>query len=317
MTTFGEIFKQQTEYNSLIRSEDQRTTDEWTETYLLGIVSEIDDLLDRLQWKRHRKTENTNADIVNLGYDLADLTKFVLSLWEVWGFNHVDVLDYVQQKSQILDELYKQEWAIIPTDKLIIISDIDGTLGDWRASFINWASHKYKVDPIPDNSTSLQLDSDLAMHYSDYFRMKEEFESSGQYRYILTYEDSARFLHWMKTHFDAYLIAHTARPWRKYYRIWGDTWQWIVENDLPIDQLRVGSESRILLANDLGGENVIMLEDDPGLMLRAALSGITVIARKHGYNSGVRHELIHKVDSLTEAKGIVEKCYREKVNLTK
>ncbi|MCK4829100.1 hypothetical protein KA005_75955, partial [bacterium] len=127
---------------------------------------------------------------------------------------------------------------------------------------------------------------------------------------ILIYPEVSEFLHWLRDTFDAYIIAHTARPWQQYYRIWGDTWEWIAEKGLPIDQLRVGSESRILLASYLGGDNVLLLEDDPGLMLRAAHSGIRVVAREHPYNIGVKHEYITTVGDFTLAKERIRNDFR-------
>ena len=59
--------------------------------------------------------------------------------------------------------------------------------------------------------------------------------------------------------------------------------------------------STTLSFGQIGGDNVIMLEDDPGLMLRAAHSEIRVIARTHPYNNGVKHEYITMVGDFTSA----------------
>lgn len=310
MTMFHEVFKRQKQYNEEIRSFEEWTKDEWTEKYLLGLVSEIDDILDSIKWKRHRQNGGYVAR-ANVGYDLADLTKYVLSLWELWGFDADAVIHFVNDKSAVLEELYRQEFMAIPNDRLIVITDIDGTLGDWRRTFIDWAlaTKSVSMERI-DEATSLQLDSDLALRYPDYYKLKEDFESSGNYRNIILYPDTTPFLEWLKQEFDAFIIAHTARPWQRYYRIWGDTWGWITDNKFPIDQLRIGSDSRVLLATQLGGDNVLMLEDDPGLMLRAAHSGIRVIAREHPYNMGVKHEHIRMVGRLTDAKESIRNDFR-------
>lgn len=310
MTSFYEVFQQQIEYNNKIRAADEQTIEQWTEVYLIGLISEIDDILDVIRWKRHRKLQDNKPDLINLGYDFADLTKYVFSLWELWRFSSDDVLDFVEQKSDILDELHRQEFEEIPTDRLIVITDLDGTLGDWRKTFMEWVFRIHGIKPVKDKAMSMQIDSELAMRYDEYYQLKESFESTGQYRHILLYPDVHEFLHWLKDELDAYIIAHTARPWKQYYRIWGDTWEWIAKNSLPIDQLRIGSESRILLASKLGGDNVLMLEDDPGLMLRAAHSGIKVVAREHPYNNGVTHEYIRTVRDFSQAKESIRNDFR-------
>ena len=312
MASFDEVLHQQEEYNTKIRAVESRSKDAWTETYLLGLVSEIDDVLDSIRWKRHRKIHDNEPDKTNLAYDFADLTKFVLSLWELWGYDANDILNFVENKSNVLDELWRQEFEPLPPDRLIVITDLDGTLGDWRKTFINWAwiIYSIKMDTVEDPATSLQLDSDLAMRYPDYFKLKEQFESGGSYRQIFVYPEVVEFLNWLKSEFNAYIIAHTARPWQKYYRIWGDTWEWIKEKELRVNQLRIGSDSRILLATQLGGANVLMLEDDPGLMLRAAHSGISVVARSHPYNDGVEHEKIIRVENFLDAKGEIRNDFQ-------
>lgn len=309
MTSFSTVFNQQKEYNKKIRKLEHQSTDAWTEKYLLGLVSEIDDVLDSIQWKRHRRL-GTFQNWQNLGYDFADLTKYVISLWELHGFDAETALRYVEEKSDVLDELHRQEFESIPNDRLIVITDLDGTLGDWRRTFISWALAIHGIEIENDPATSLQIDSDLAMHYPNYFRLKEEFESDGSYKQIFEYPEVVEFLSWLREEFDAYIIAHTARPWQRYYRIWADTWNWIVEKELQIDQLRIGSESRVILATQLGGTNVLMLEDDPGLMLRAAHSGITVVARSHPYNNGVEHAKIHRVENFLDSKGAIRNAYQ-------
>ena len=309
MITFDKIYQQQRQYNRKIRLSEQQSNERWTETYILGLVSEMNEILDVMRWKRHRKNPIKKLDVTNLGFELADLTKYILSMWELWGFSADEVLSFVKDKSDILDEMYRQEFEVIPSNRLIVITDIDGTLGDWRKTFINWAHSAHGIIPIQDASTSLLLDSDLLMRYVDYYELKEEFESSGQYQYILLYPDAVNFLQWLKDEFNAYIIAHTARPSQKYHRIWGDTWEWITANRLPIDQLRIGSEARLLLADTIGGNDVLMLEDDPGLILRAAYGGIRVIARKHPYNDGVQHEKISLVGNLADAKESITNEY--------
>lgn len=319
MSDFKDIFHQQKQYNRRLRLADSQSNDRWTETYLLGLIGEVNEILDEIRWKRHRKQPERKPDMFNLGYELADITKYILSMWELWGFSADEVLYFIKAKSDILDELYTQEFAVIPHDRLIVITDIDGTLGDWRKTFINWAHSAHNIRPENDGATSLRLDYDLSMAYSDYYDLKEEFERSGQYKFILTYPDAVEFTQWLKLEFDAYIIAHTARPWKTYHRIWWDTWDWIQTNRFPIDQLRIGHDSRVLLAGVIGGENVLMIEDDPGLIIRAAFSGIKVIVRKHPYNNGVSHANIYSVENFADAKESIRNefpAFRKTVSLS-
>lgn len=285
-------------YNEKIREEKSLTNEEWTQTYLLGIVSEIDEVLREISWKRHRKNDFEFFDRTNLGYEFADLFKYVLSLFELWGFDHKDIERLVEEKSWIVEERFQQEFLSIPSDVPIIITDIDGTLGDWRKSFDKWLTKKGIHSVVKDPLKTLRLDEDLLMRYPDYYALKEEFEGSGGYQEIDVYPDAVEVLTDLNRIYRAFVIAVTARPANRYKRIWIDTWKWLSNNGFPVGKLLIGSDPRVLLADSLQkNQQVIMLEDDPGLILRGANSGIKVIARSHSYNIGIEHPNVRRVNS--------------------
>jgi uncharacterized HAD superfamily protein len=179
----------------------------------------------------------------------------------------------------------RQEFETIP-DSEIVICDIDGTLGDWRSSFVSWMESKGITKMNFDTASSMMLDNDLALNYPEYYKLKEDYESSGGYRTIKPYQDTVEVLRKLKKR-GAYIIIVTARPQERFGRIWLDTWLWLKTNKIPVDKLSIISGPRVLLATSL--RKVIMLEDDPGLILRGANSGIKIFARKHLYNSGIFH----------------------------
>lgn len=296
-----DMWKEQHRYNRKIHEEtDIYDREHWTQIYLLGIVSEIDEILSDIQWKRHRKKQGRKIDKRNLAYELADLTKYVISLWDLWDFTAYEMLQYVEIKSKILELKYQQEFAVIPKDKPVLICDLDGTIADWRSSFIDWARDLNKI-PLPiktDSGSTLILDHDLSMRYPDYYALKEQFESEGGYKNIEPYWDGLVTLSKMKEDLDAYIIVITARPADVYHRIWMDTWYWFEYYNINVDQLRIGSNSRVLLADTL--PNAIMFEDDPGLALRAANSGIKVFMRRQPYNESISHRNIRTVERYTE-----------------
>lgn len=300
------LWQAQRDYNDKIRLESPGTPEEWTQTYLMGIVAEIDEVLREMNWKKHRKQIN-KVDKTNLAYELADLTKYVLSLWEVWDFSFEEMLRYTVDKSEILELLYEQEHCAPAEGAPIVICDIDGTLGDWRSSFVEWARDR-SADPIPaDPSKTMWMDSDLSMEYPAYNVLKEQFESEGGYLYIKPYIDLVEFLREIQE--DVFLIIMTARPAKQFHRIWYDTTMWLSYYRIKPHQLFIGSEPRILLADSYRkGHKVILLEDDPGLIIRAANSGINVFARIQPYNAEINHENITFTSNFNDAE-IREKIY--------
>jgi len=290
----------QDNYNLLIRA--QQGSDDpqfWTTQYCLGLIGEIDELLREINWKKHRKDQHLEINRENIAMELADLTKYVMSLWQVWGFTLNEMNDYVALKSRILVQLRKQEYRIPTKSKVVVICDIDGTLADWRTSFINWLSERDVNSETFDPVSSMMLDVDLLMRYSDYYELKEQFESSGGYRDLIPYQDAIQWIQHNRS--EMYLIITTARPNNVYHRIWADTWIWLDNLGVAPDELHITHEPRILMANDFSHEyNVILIDDNPGILIRAANNGIKTYCREQPYNKSLIHKNMQTVKTFDE-----------------
>ena len=298
------LWNRQRDYNSVIRSAEhipdngQTEKDHWTEKYILGLISEIDELLNAVNWKRHRKVRKSAPDRTDLALSLADITKYVICLWELWGFSPEDMVSYSNSKSEFLEAQWRMENLSLPISRRIVISDIDGTLADWRKSFILWLEETkgMKINSEDKYSTML-MDHELSMLYPEYYSLKEEFEASGGYANLIPYRDSLALMEDLIED-GCFSIVYTARPAKQHQRIWGDTWSWLNKHGIVPDQLVIGHEPRILAADKLRKQNkVVMLEDDPGLMIRAANLGIQVYARRTRYNENIFHDNIHVLDN--------------------
>ena len=302
MDKLQELWERQIRYNKKIRNMEHPDNKEyWTKQYILGVVSEVDEILQEINWKIHRRGHTT--DRYNLARELADVTKYVWCLWELHGFSSTEMLAFVEEKSLELEALHKQEFEYKPDVSVpIIITDIDGTIGDWRKAFIEWMvkQGKYPGEIPGDPSSGLAMEIDLKMPYPEYAALKEQFEAEGGYKLMKPYPDAVRCLQ-QANQSGVGIIAYTARPANRYSRIWADTWHWLQEYKIPVDELHIGSEERILRACQLQacGNEVRMLEDNPAIAIRAAVAGIEVFLRNQPYNVGVSHNRIIRVDKFT------------------
>jgi NTP pyrophosphatase (non-canonical NTP hydrolase) len=290
----------QDNYNLLIKAQQGNDDPQfWTTQYCLGLIGEIDELLREINWKKHRKDQHLEVNHENIAMELADLTKYVMSLWQVWGFTLNEMNDYVALKSRILVQLRKQEYRVPSKDKIVVICDIDGTLADWRTSFIDWLVTIGVTPETKDPVSSMMLDIDLLMRYSDYYELKERFESSGGYRDLLPYHDAVQ---WIQDNRDKmYLIVTTARPDNVYHRIWADTWIWLDSLNIVPDELHIAHEPRILMANNLNSDHkVILIDDNPGILIRAANNGIKTYCRWQPYNNNLLHKNLQTIKNFDE-----------------
>lgn len=297
MKTLDQLWKEQQQYNKKIRERENPDNYEyWMKQYILGAVSEVDEILQEINWKIHRRGHV--VDKHNLARELADLTKYVWCMWEWSDFGPLDMLEFLETKNKELQEQYSQDFQFeIPEGVPVLISDIDGTLGDYRKAFFKWAwkFHPEGLLPEVDPSRHMAMEIDMGLPYAIYMQYKEEFEATGGYGFLETYPDTEDVLKELGGR-GAVVLVYTARPAKRYSRIWSDTWTWLEKNNLhiPVSALRIGSEERIAQACELldKGHQVLMLEDDPSLALRAANAGVTIALRSQPYNRGVQHNNI-------------------------
>jgi phosphoglycolate phosphatase-like HAD superfamily hydrolase len=299
--TLKEIWDGQREYNNIIRNSRPLSYEEWMEKYLLGTVSEMNEVLDEMSWKVHRRGKKINR--TNLARELADLTKYVFSLWEWSGFSHEDLLHFVHQKNTEMMLQWSQDFAAdLPEYSKIVITDIDGTLADYRKGFVDWLQNTHGEDLPEDSASSLAMEIDLGLSYPKYVTYKEEFEAGGGYATLPSYPEVKQVFSDLHAS-GIKLLAYTARPAQSHSRIWSDTWQWMKDVEIAgyFRELRIGREQRIARACELQaqGHQVVMLEDEPDTALRAAHAGIIVFLREQPYNQGIQHDNIIAVHRLS------------------
>lgn len=243
-------------------------------------------MLREVKWKEHRNAE-VLEDRRNLGLELADLTKYVFSLWQLHGYTLREAMDMTLTKSLMLEAQYTMDFSLPPSAGTpILIADIDGTLGDYRKAFKDWLGTVagYTVDE--EEAKSLLFDLDNSMEYPNYYSLKEEFEKSGGYSTLPPYWDAVELVEDLRRELGVLVVVYTARPAGRYKYIWLDTYHWLMNHGINPWQLHMGEEERVLQAVKLrdNGNPVVMLEDNPTLIRRASRSGIPVFGRSHYYN---------------------------------
>lgn len=290
--TFREVYFEQEMFNKFIRSQHPEREDDinfWAKEYILGGISEFDEVLREINWKIHRSEDN-NIIRSNLAYELADITKYVLSLWNLFGFKPLEILELVRDKSKLLDLTIAKDQSPLPPGK-VIICDIDGVIADWRKPFIDWvyetAGYSFPIPSLYQDHLYLDLGAEIS--YPLYRSLKELFEEIGGYRHAVPIYPAIHSLIRQQAA-GVYVAIFTSRPGKRYKNIPMDTYRWLIRHNLHPDELWVGEGDRILRASqfrDAGSEEVIIWDDDPTTILRASQSGFKVFAPVYDYNEEV------------------------------
>lgn len=295
-TDLLKVWQEQRNYNRGIMMEyETEDPNEWTQTYLLGLISEVNEVLDELRWKRHRKGSGKVIES-NMARELADIFKYMISLWQVWGFTPDEMLSYVAEKNEVLDFQWRQDQDLPMPHKATILFDMDGTVADYRAGLVDYLRERVGVEDA--RKVFYQMDLATGMDYTDYHWHKDNFEELGGYLGLPQIPDAVEALKAMKGQVN--LCAVTARP--KYLsRSWPDTYYWLRKNVGEPDRLWLAGGERLQIAKHLRetGYKVVCWEDDPIQALRFAEHGFSVWMRAADYNQDMAHKNIHRIDKFT------------------
>jgi len=283
MADLKKIWDDQISYNQRLRIEESRSNPAWITHHAMGLQEEIYELLREVDWKFHRAPKaTTNA---SAPWELADITKYVLSLWQDFGIGQEEALEWISLKTGYLEQVYYQEHPHTLQQNVLIL-DLDGVVADFRGGFLKWLRDTGVKLNFPAVSNSIHMDIAAGWNTSLYERLKSKFELQTEgYLSLPVY----RTLGAVNDLFSTSIIVHTARP--RSSKVISDTWRWINQHGLELDELHIGSSvARIEHAERLleAGHNVLLVDDDPTLLERArSIQGLRILKADQPYNQNV------------------------------
>lgn len=281
----SDIWKQQETFNLLLQSQEKRTRSEWVTQHALGLVEETMELLRVIDWKLHRVSAAQVGS--SAPWELADLTKYVLSLWQDFGLDEQEMLEWVALKSSYLSQMRSQEHPQNLVHDQVIVCDMDGVLADFRAGFMDWLAQTNH--PFADSSrfhgNSIHMDVAGGWESTEYQRVKEQFEHGSNGYLLLPKYGFSEVLWDLKT--SCHIVLCTARP--RTTKVISDTWRWVKRERIVFDEIHIGeSEGRISRAKKFldMGKRVVLIDDDPTLLRRArTVEGLKVVKVRQYYNA--------------------------------
>ncbi len=256
---------------------------QWTKEYLLCIVSECMEVLEKLNWKHH-KNETKEVNLTELGIEIVDIQKFLWGLLKIWGFSYSDFIELYDLKTIEVEKLWHQEHTLekLSTKDKICVVDIDGVLTDYPKCFYDWVKNNYdiKIDKETTNPV-------------EYARYKELYRKSGYKRNLPIIESSKEALIKLKN-LGYTIVILTNRPYKKYTRLYTDTVLWLNKNEIPYDYIYWSEEEKVLSIIDKCNHIDLFIDDNYNNCKEFELVGI----KSYWYNGTHDNNLIKKIDNL-------------------
>lgn len=314
MKELEEIWDDQCEFNAQVREPPQCWEEKCAHTkeYVLGMMSELDELLRTTVWKPHRSRDVKPNDAQTRD-ELTDLYKYWVSLCIVWGVSPQQAIQDYWRKSMVVRQRFAQE-LVEELHGPIALVDIDGVLADYFNGFLDWFSRAYphwshKARRLRDEKPEWFKAGHFDLDASAWADVKHEFATEHGFMRLDPLGDAHGFLKSLRDH--GYTICLvTSRPIDKYPTVFGDTVQWLNHHGMCFDVVWwTDDKARLVALNNIRDQVAFAVDDDPTYVDQYQAFKIKTFHRWVPYFKRVApHPLITEVASLMDIpmKGVAE-----------
>jgi uncharacterized HAD superfamily protein len=136
--------------------------------------------------------------------------------------------------------------------------------------------------------------------------LKHEFRKSGELKNVGVFPGAKVFLNTLRNK-DYKIVLLSARPYKKYRRIFADTQEWLSENGLVHDAILWDEDKMDRLIREFGEDNVEFFIEDNLENANSISKTTNVYLINKSYNKGKINENVIRVNSLKEVLVIEEK----------
>jgi hypothetical protein len=222
---------------------------------VLAIHREADELLDELPWKHHRLYEDVNIVRTNVLEEIIDIVKFGLAAARTFNFTAEEVVEAFDQKSNVVEDRWRQEHDHADLRSPVVLVDLDGVLSEYPKPFLDFVfdhtGERFRdMAHIDTESPSIKRAMKHLYRQSGIKRILPPILSSIQACQVL---DRAGYS----------VVIMSQRPYHLYSRIYGDTMFWLNANNVPYKRLIFTADKGYrLVASQLKDKVAFAVDDD-------------------------------------------------------
>ena len=255
---------------------DKELKIKWNKEYVLALSKEVYEVLDEIDWKMHtsKDSEDINDNVLE---ECVDVLKYLFGIIQLNGFDVDDLYEKFIDKSKVVEAKFNQEEVmkkIKSSDKKIAFIDIDGVLADWPGGFLKWLGDEHNMQFSSLSKFKLSVDK------KQQYKLKSEYRTCGIKSRLDVLSGVQTF---MKAACEKYnVVLLTARPYKKYFRIYSDTIKWLADNNICYDAIVFDEEKEKYIINNFDTNKVAFcIDDDIQNANKLHDSGFKVYLRKN------------------------------------
>ena len=286
------IFREQKDFQRFFYDPDNISYEDkikFTKEFVLSVHRELGEILDTIPWKLHRKEDKAKLNN-NTVEEIIDCFKFLLNLCIIWGIDADKFSKEFFRKSMVVRQRYNQEiFKVIDKDEKVCAIDLDDTLAESSEHFVKIFNSRNNNTFQYDNRSHIKEKTSVL----DYEDFKNYFRESGE-KINIKIKEGAKELCINLKQKGYKIVIVSSRPCDKHYRIFPDTLEWLINNEIQYDALYFEKDKHIKILKELPNLSFI-IEDNPEYAKQISEQGYRVFLLDNPHESESEKELREKL----------------------
>lgn len=281
--TLKEIWDDQQEFNRHFWPEAETFEGRSSQMKILALHmhAEVSELLRNVKWKVHRAETDLRENRAAILEELTDIFKFLLTMYQVYGFEPEDLLRGYWAKTMVVRQRYSEEFLTDLKGPIAVI-DIDNVLCNYSTGLAHWLRDNVGMQDVTSRALSVAETggwlnaASVGMDPNLWEKVKHLFRTSGGKRGLPAFPGARAFLDRLRGA-GLKIVLLTSRPIDEYPNIYSDTLEWLRMHELAYDFVWWSKDKGDeLLRRDIAPSVRFAVDDDVLHAVRLSKSGVPV-----------------------------------------
>lgn len=209
--------------------------------YSLHLIKEITEAINTLNFKMHR-IENKEDIKSNTTEELIDCLKFLLGLFNLCNVDYDNFVHEYWRKTNVVEQRYIQEHRLdaLLNNSNVVALDLDGVLCQYPMPWVNYIN--LTLNRLFDSLLEVKKEVDVVT----YEKLKSDYRQCGIKKSNKPVKDASKLTILLKR-YGYHIVVLTSRPYKKYYRLYADTLEWLNNNDIKYDTILFDEQKNITI----------------------------------------------------------------------
>lgn len=287
------IWRRQLKINKALKGLSLKRKQKATKQMILSLMTEVTELLEEINWAPHKQKKKIIRS--NIAEEIIDIFKYLLNVCLIWDISAKEFIKEFYRKTTVVEQKFINKELIEKLAKSkakVCAVDLDGVLVDYPRCWVDFVNKKLGKD-YKDLFEARAKTNKLT-----YLKLKNLYRESGYKRKLNAVKGASKFTQTLRR--KGYkIIILTARPYKRYARLFADTKYWLDRKNIKYDAILFDANKHLTIIKQVPHLR-FMVEDNRKLANDVANWGYKAFLLDNYYNQGSTHKKVVRIKKLND-----------------